>query len=164
MTQQWHYSAGSQRVGPVSDPVMRQMIGAGQLPHDTLVWTEGMANWVPASSVESWRDAFASAPTVVAPPTAPGPLGVEAARRVDPGIAMLVPVGRSAYAIIAGYLGLFSVLLLPAPFALLSGILALRDIKKHPEKRGKGRAIFGIVMGVLGTGLLAFVVISSMAR
>jgi hypothetical protein len=60
---------------------------------------------------------------------------------------MLLPVGRSVWAILAGYAGLLSVLVLPAPFALAFGIIALVDIKNHPTKHGKGRAIFGIVMG-----------------
>ena len=69
----------------------------------------------------------------------------------------LLPVGRSGYAITAGYLALFSVLILPAPFALVFGIFAIHDIKKNPSKHGMGRAIFGVVMGSLGTlGLLAF--------
>ena len=62
---------------------------------------------------------------------------------------MLLPVGRSVWAIVAGYLGLVSVLVFPAPLALVCGIFALLDIKKHPEKGGRGRAIFGIVMGCL---------------
>ena len=68
----------------------------------------------------------------------------------------ILPIGRSGYAIAAGYLALFSVLFVFAPFALLFGILALRDIRLHPEKKGKGRAWFGIVMGALFTllGLL----------
>jgi ribosomal protein L40E len=74
-------------------------------------------------------------------------------------LRMLVPVGRSGWAIAAGYAALFSVLLVPAPLALLFGILAVRDIKSNPEKIGMGRAIFGIVMGVLFTvGLILFVV------
>jgi len=64
---------------------------------------------------------------------------------------MLLPVGRSGLAIAAGYLGLFAVLLVPAPFALLLGGLAVRDIRRHPDKHGMGRAVFGIVMGVLGS-------------
>jgi hypothetical protein len=62
-------------------------------------------------------------------------------------LRMVIPVDRSGYAIAAGYLGLFSVMLLPAPLAILFGILALKDIKSHPEKIGKGRAWFGIIMG-----------------
>jgi heme/copper-type cytochrome/quinol oxidase subunit 3 len=67
---------------------------------------------------------------------------------------MILPVGRSGYAIAAGYLGLFSVLLVPAPFALLFGFLAVMDIKKHKDKHGMGRAIFGIIMGVIFTIVL----------
>jgi hypothetical protein len=66
----------------------------------------------------------------------------------DPAMRMLLPVGRSVWAILAG--GLFAVLGICAPFALILGIVALIDIKRHPEKHGMGRAIFAIVMGVLG--------------
>jgi hypothetical protein len=49
----------------------------------------------------------------------------------------------------------------PAPFALLTGILAVVDIRKHSEKHGMGRAVFGIVMGALGTiGLMAVIITS----
>jgi hypothetical protein len=67
---------------------------------------------------------------------------------------MLLPVGRSGYAIAAGYLGLFSLLILPAPLALIFGALAIRDIKKDPSKHGMGRAIFGLVMGIVFTIVL----------
>ncbi len=80
----------------------------------------------------------------------------------DPTMRMLLPVGRSVYAIIAGYLGLVSVLFFPAPFALLFGILGLRDIKKHPELGGKGRAIFGLVMGLIFTLLIAALIVAAM--
>lgn len=51
------------------------------------------------------------------------------------------------HAIAAGYLGLFSVLGIFAPFALLFGILGVRDIKANKNKHGMGRAVFGIIMG-----------------
>jgi len=69
---------------------------------------------------------------------------------------MLIPVGRSGWAIAAGYLGLFSFVVLPAPIALVVALIAISDIRKHPEKHGMGRAIFGLVMGILGTVALAF--------
>ena len=69
---------------------------------------------------------------------------------------MLVPVGRSGWAIAAGYAGLFAALVFPAPIALILGIIAIRHIKKNPKLHGMGRAIFGLVMGVLGTGFLLF--------
>lgn len=71
-------------------------------------------------------------------------------------LGLIIPIGVSGLSIIAGYLGLFAVLLVPAPFALIFGILALKDIKQNPKKKGMGRAIFGIIMGALGSiGLLA---------
>lgn len=72
----------------------------------------------------------------------------------DAGVRMLLPVGRSGWAIAAGYLGLFAVLCIPAPLALIAGIIAVIDIKKNPKKHGMGRAIFGIVMGGIFTVLL----------
>jgi hypothetical protein len=77
----------------------------------------------------------------------------------DPLVRALLPVGRSAWAIAAGYLGIFSLLLLPAPLALVTGVLAVRDIRRNPSRHGLGRAWFGIVMGLLGTVVLAWVVV-----
>ena len=65
------------------------------------------------------------------------------------GMRILLPVGRSMWAIAAGYLGLFSLIIVPAPIALIVGIIAVIDIKKNPQKHGMGRAIFAIIMGTL---------------
>ncbi len=79
---------------------------------------------------------------------------------------MLLPVGRSGFAIAAGYLALFSVLIIPAPFALLFGLLAIHDIRKSKDKietkHGMGRAIFGIVMGTLGSVILILGIIAAL--
>jgi hypothetical protein len=80
--------------------------------------------------------------------------------KYDPVLGAMIPIGRSGWAIAAGYLGIFSVLLIFAPFAILTGILALRDIAANPEKHGKGRALFGIIMGTLGTALLVWMLIA----
>ncbi|MDF1753255.1 MAG: DUF4190 domain-containing protein [Verrucomicrobiales bacterium] len=78
----------------------------------------------------------------------------------DAGMRMLLPVGRSGWAIAAGYLGLFSFILIGAPFALITGIIAIFDIKKSQKtdrpKHGMGRAIFGIVSGAGVMLLTAF--------
>jgi len=79
----------------------------------------------------------------------------------DPGMRLLLPVGLSGWAIASGYLGLISVLLLPGPFAVLTGILALREMKLNPKKHGMGRTIFGLVMGTFGTIGLIFVAIAA---
>ncbi len=77
---------------------------------------------------------------------------------------LVLPIGVSGWAMAAGYLGLFSVLLVPAPFSLAAGILALRDIKANPKKHGKGRAIFGIVMGTLGVLAMIAILIAVVSQ
>ncbi len=67
----------------------------------------------------------------------------------DVGMRILLPVGRSGWAIAAGYAGLFALLFFPAPVALILGIVGILDIKKNPEKHGMGRCIFAVIMGVL---------------
>ena len=78
----------------------------------------------------------------------------------DHGLQYVIPINTSVLAIAAGYVGLISVLCFPAPFALLLGILALRQLKKKPKLHGKGRAIFAIVMGVLFSIPIPFIVVA----
>jgi len=47
-----------------------------------------------------------------------------------------------------------SVLVVPAPFALATGIIAIWDIRTHQHRHGMGRAVFGVIMGSLFTVLL----------
>jgi Domain of unknown function (DUF4190)/Protein of unknown function (DUF2510) len=79
----------------------------------------------------------------------------------DPALRWLLPVGRSGWAIAAGYAGLFAFLVFPAPIALLLGVVALFDLRRHPERLGWGRAIFGTIVGGLGTALLLFALVSA---
>lgn len=72
----------------------------------------------------------------------------------DPAMRLIMPVGTSVWAIAAGYLALFSVLCLPAPLALFAGIMAIREMRRDPTKHGMGRAVFGILMGGIGTALI----------
>jgi len=71
----------------------------------------------------------------------------------------LAPVNRTGMAIAAGYLGMFAFLIIPAPIALIVGILALIGLKKHPEKVGKGRAWFGTIAGIFGTFILLVIIV-----
>ncbi|HUR15496.1 MAG TPA: DUF2510 domain-containing protein [Mycobacteriales bacterium] len=66
----------------------------------------------------------------------------------------LLPVNRSGLAIAAGYAGLFAILIVCAPIALVLGVLALRDLRNRPTVGGRGRAWFGVVAGGLGTLVL----------
>ncbi len=159
----WFYAQQGKQLGPVAADVIRSMLASGTLAAHELVWRDGMPAWQPANSVAELAPG--------APPPLPAPMASQLAyaspmpRTSDDigqnaGIRMLIPVGRSGWAIAAGYLGLLSVLVLPAPFALICGIFAILDIKRNPHRHGMGRAIFGIVMGLLGTIAAIFVLIA----
>ncbi|HEX6163016.1 MAG TPA: hypothetical protein VFZ31_06615 [Vicinamibacterales bacterium] len=70
---------------------------------------------------------------------------------------MIMPVGRSGWAIAAGYAALFGLLVAPAPIALILGLIAAWDLKKNPEKHGWGRTVFALLVGAAGTALLFIV-------
>lgn len=81
----------------------------------------------------------------------------------DPAMRMMLPVGRSLWAIAAGYLGLFSFVFFPAPIALIVSIIAIIHLRNNPKLYGMGRAVFGLVMGIVGTIVLGFILVAMMA-
>ncbi|WP_145434349.1 DUF4190 domain-containing protein [Lacipirellula limnantheis] len=85
---------------------------------------------------------------------------------------MLMPVGRPASAIAAGYLGLLAMFpvvgILFGFLGIICGILALKAIGEDPELAGKGRAWFGIISGgffcVLWVCVLAAIIAAESQR
>lgn len=120
-----------------------------QTPQPALPQSQSVPPAPMSASEQSW---FASPIAEMPGSTTPiGAVPPQFADGYDPALKHVLPVGRSGLAIAAGYLGLFSMLIFPAPLALIVGVLALLDIKRHPKKLGKGRAWFGIIAGALGT-------------
>ena len=138
----WYYEAGGTAVGPISMQELRALFGARKLGARTIVWTEAMTERRPA-----------------------GMLPALASLIPDDGGALnlLLPMApQSGLAIAAGYLGIFSLFLLPGPLALGLGIAALRDLQQNSHKRGWGRAITGIAMGGIATIVLLVLVVNAL--
>lgn len=57
-------------------------------------------------------------------------------------------------AMFAGYFGLLSILIIPAPFALLISIISLIRLASKPNSIGWYRSLFGLLMGAAGTVVL----------
>lgn len=121
------------------------------------------AGWYPdpddAAGVRYWNG-FAWT-DLRAPLPSPGP---PPAPRSTP--AWLLPTNVSGWAVASGYLGLITFVFLgiPGPFALASGILGLRQIRRRPGLNGKVRAWVGITFGTLGTALLVLIAIALLAE
>jgi hypothetical protein len=151
-------------VGNFEYDQLRQMYETGVMQASDHAWTEGMKEW---TTLAALFPAMSPPPVPPRPSAFPAPAPVPAyapqPRPTAPNgcLALVVPVGRSGWAIAAGYFGLLSILVLPAPFAIWFGVLALRDIKKNPEKMGMVRAWFGILAGSF---VILFVFIGFTAR
>ncbi|MEZ5824613.1 MAG: DUF4339 domain-containing protein [Geminicoccaceae bacterium] len=58
----YHVARDGQATGPFDMASLSAMAGRGELARDTLVWTEGMANWEKASARADLSAVFGSAP------------------------------------------------------------------------------------------------------
>ncbi|MCU1497560.1 MAG: hypothetical protein JWM47_1513 [Acidimicrobiales bacterium] len=142
----WTYTIGDQRYGPMTIEQLAASARAGFLPPYTALFNVQTGVSTPAGMVIAYA------------PAAPMP------RRAgdDAGMRMLLPVGRSGWAIAAGYLGLVGWLLWPlAPFALVTAEVGRRQIARDPSKHGMGRVITGYVGGIIGTAVLVYLLLAA---
>jgi hypothetical protein len=83
----------------------------------------------------------------------------------DHAMRWVIPVGTSGWAIASGYCGLLSLAVcFLGPVAIFCGVMAIRETNADPNLGGLGRAIFGIVTGLIGTvglGLMIYVLIAN---
>jgi uncharacterized membrane protein YhaH (DUF805 family) len=78
MAKAWHYAWAGKSEGPVDEVTMGDLIRAGRVRADTLVWAEGMASWEPAGKH------FGFAPAQPAMPFTPPPMPHYAASAGQP--------------------------------------------------------------------------------
>jgi hypothetical protein len=50
----WYYELNGERQGPVSEGVIKQKLLGNELRPNTLVWTEGFAEWTPANETSTF--------------------------------------------------------------------------------------------------------------
>ena len=65
----WYYTLNNQQVGPVEEAEIKSLVDAGTISHGTMVWTTGMANWLPIGQTP-----LASLLGSVPPPAGPPPI------------------------------------------------------------------------------------------
>ncbi len=70
MQNEWWYSIGGIRKGPVSIDVLRQLLLDGKVGQSTLVWKEGSANWTPLSERPDLQEMARAVPPELPKPTA----------------------------------------------------------------------------------------------
>jgi len=106
VTQEWHYHLGSDQHGPVSFEELQGLATSRQLTPSTLVWKDGMAEWVQASTIAGLLPATPPPPPVpeaIAPPAAPiappaAPIAPPAAPIAAPIAPLAAPIAPPAVA------------------------------------------------------------------
>lgn len=53
---QWYFAQHDKKIGPISAKALRELISAGAVTPDTLVWSTGMANWQPLAKVTAFDE------------------------------------------------------------------------------------------------------------
>ncbi|MEW5724435.1 MAG: SPFH domain-containing protein [Thermodesulfobacteriota bacterium] len=68
---QFFVVVGGQQTGPFDLNALGQQVRSGQITRDTLVWKQGLANWMPAGQVPELANLFGATPPPVPPPPPP---------------------------------------------------------------------------------------------
>lgn len=67
----WHYARNSKQEGPLSESDLQKMFASGKLPGDTLVWSDALEEWTPASKIALFAAHIKKAAGAGAPPPLP---------------------------------------------------------------------------------------------
>jgi TM2 domain-containing membrane protein YozV len=95
----WYYEQNGNRIGPVDEATMRGLIANRTISIDTLVWTNGMANWTPLQQTQLAAGLPVPPPMPYAAPSSPQYKPVESTPHPD-------AKDRVAYVLLAVLLGI----------------------------------------------------------
>lgn len=129
--------------GPISREQVEQWIAEGRANRQTLCQAEGSADWKPLSAFPEFAGVFGAASS--APPPLGAPQPQYAAAPAEKKTNSMATAG-----LVLSLLGFFCCGPLVSTIALILSIVALNQISKNPYETGRGLAIAGIVISVLG--------------
>ena len=168
MSDQWHLMQEGQKYGPYRGEQLVQFVQEGRIVRETLVWTEGLEDWVAASAVEGlFPPAPAPVPDTWAPPGArrapmtahgvaprgavAGRVAGHAQRQPADGTYPVLDSRPASFGMVAGFIGGGFALELLAAGILLSGI-----IRQGGGEQGAAAQVL-MVMALLGIGVACVV-------
>lgn len=153
----WYYEINGGQHGPVEADEIHRRLNSGELSAATLIWREGMANWMPLGQVPDLTRTQSSGGMM--PQPQPG-------QPMNP--AMMQP-GLNGLALGSMITGLLSLLMMVMCVGGLFGIPAVilghmgrSQIRRNPvPQSGDGLAITGLITGYLSIVLTIGFVIAS---
>ncbi|MCY2986900.1 MAG: GYF domain-containing protein [Planctomycetota bacterium] len=157
--QTWRYAHAGEEHGPLSFEELQQLASQGQLQFNDVVWTEGMATWIEAFSVNGLF-----------------PVGGFAEQSPQPGLGMYRPLDNSQdptaaagpiapFAVASLVSGVIGVpMCLPSSIvAVVLGHMALRQIAAaQGELGGRGLALAGLILGYAAGAISILVLLATL--
>ncbi|WP_367873790.1 GYF domain-containing protein [Luteolibacter sp. Populi] len=175
----WYYAKNGAQHGPVALEDMKSRVSMGEISPGDLAWREGMADWMPVSTIAELKveppparssdagmppqspasyDAPAPAPEPYRPPTS-----APAAHTPYP-VGQAPSQGLAIASLVCGIVSLIGCcawfIMIPVGLiAIVLGFIALAKAKDPARFGGKGMARTGIITGFLGlilSGIFAY--------
>ena len=161
----WFYGKDNAQHGPVSDLEIRNLISTGQITEDTIIWREGMTDWIPLKDVPDFQAAQSAQDVTQGTPGAATPYATPqtyAGQQQPYGVGMPTD-GLAIASLVCGILAIVSCYvwgLFGIP-AVICGHMSIKKINNSPTPvQGKGMAIAGLVTGYIGIALQLFMIIA----
>ncbi len=152
----WFVARGETHHGPLQAADLQRMIDAGELGPNSLIWKNGLADWVPASQVSGLWFGTAAGPSAAIPAAASHPTPTTSSPAYPQ-----QPAQISALAVASLVLGLLWLLGIGSLLATIFGAVASSQISRSGGTlTGRGLALAGLILGILGLavaiGLISF--------
>lgn len=154
----WFYGKNNTQHGPVSEQEIQTLLSSGQIDTSTIIWREGMTDWLPMKDVPE----FQSLQTTAASPYSTPQTSAQPAAGAVAYTSAIPTDGLSIACLICGILGIVTCYLwgLFGIPAVICGHISIKKINNSLTPiQGKGMAIAGLVMGYIGIGLQLLVIV-----
>lgn len=144
----WYYHRNNANTGPVSLSAVQQLVRAGDLGPDTLVWEEDTPNWIKVKDHHSLAGHLPSNPLSF-PESAPASTTAAGAAKQETALTAIASLVSAI-----GGMTLFP--FLGSILAIVFGHMALSQLKLNSRLRGRNLALAGLVMGYVELAIILF--------
>ncbi len=144
----WYAVKDGNQIGPISEPRLAEEVGSGALTGATLVWREGLSEWMPLATVQpAWFSSPPVAASAVAAETVEGPV-LSAVQTLHHGKIYRCPKSRATLAKMA---------MLAA--TVLGALITVIELT-GPAATTEEVSIKDMIVGLLALGILVTIVLS----
>lgn len=159
----WYFEKGGMQQGPEETESVQQRLQNGELSGNTLVWREGMADWIPLSQVAELNGSMIARSTPTGAATGGGIYAPPQHMQGPPGAGIAMPPGQNGMALTSMILGICSIVLTIGCFvgfllaipAVICGHIGRKQIREGASMQtGEGMALAGLIMGYVVLALV----------